>query len=85
MRMLKSYQQEMITTRGKNMSSGRVDCEQSLFFFRFSGHLRFSRFARRTTEKRETARSLRQGGCLTKDVSNKIHTLMALILTFRDN
>ena len=74
-----------------------VDCEQSLFFFRFSernararerrscetretraaareekkkvpllsraisharGHLRFSRFARRTTEKRETARSL---------------------------
>ena len=54
-----------------------LDCEQSLFFFRFSGsnararqplpscaishargHLRFSRFARRTTEKRETARSL---------------------------
>ena len=67
-----------------------VDCEQSLFFFRFSkgsaharasgeaarrakrgrqplpsraislarGHLRVSRFARRTTEKRETARSL---------------------------
>ena len=62
-----------------------LDCEQSLFFFRFSeskreweqctsagvakprdarnvsharGHLRVSRFARRTTEKRETARSL---------------------------
>ena len=67
-----------------------VDCEQSLFFFRFSkgsaharasgeaarrakrgrqplpsraislarGHSRVSRFARRTTEKRETARSL---------------------------
>ena len=52
-----------------------IDCEQSLFFFRFSesnararerrsaisharGHLRVSRFARRTTEKRETARSL---------------------------
>ena len=42
-----------------------VDFEQSLFFFRFSesnaragGHLRVSRFARRTTEKRETARSL---------------------------
>ena len=60
------------------------DCEQSLFFFRFSkgiewtrtraakprdapnegaislarGHLRVSRFARRTTEERETARSL---------------------------
>lgn len=25
MRMLKSYQQEMITTRGKNMNSGRAD------------------------------------------------------------
>ena len=56
-----------------------LDCEQSLFFFRFSesnararerrsretretraalGHLRVSRFARRTTEKRETACSL---------------------------
>ena len=57
-----------------------LDCEQSLFFFRFSkraishapsvtrhqsraislarGHLRVSRFARQTTEKRETARSL---------------------------
>ena len=69
-----------------------LDCEQSLFFLRFSmgsararerrsretretraaiwaplqaraislarGHLRVSRFARRTTEKRETARSL---------------------------
>ena len=52
-----------------------IDCEQSLFFFRFSesnararerrsaisharGHLRVSRFARWTTEKRETARSL---------------------------
>ena len=56
-----------------------LDCEQSLFFFRFSesnararerrscetretraarGHLRVSRFARRTTEKRETTRSL---------------------------
>ena len=48
-----------------------IDCEQSLFCFRFShvplpscatsharGHLRVSRFARRTTEKRETARSL---------------------------
>ena len=62
-----------------------LDCEQSLFFFRFSesnararerqcretretraisharGHLRISRFARRTTEKREAARSLFQG------------------------
>ena len=66
----------------------KIDCEQSLFFFRFSesnagrgsgeaarsakrgqplpsraisharDHLRVSRFARRTTEKRETARSL---------------------------
>ena len=56
-----------------------LDCEQSLFFFRFSesnararerrscetretraarGHLRVSRFARRTTEKIETTRSL---------------------------
>ena len=54
-----------------------LDCEQSLFFFRFSesnarareplpsraisqarGHLRVSRFAWRTTEKKETARSL---------------------------
>ena len=60
-----------------------VDCEESLFFFRFSessaraevrretretrtshtfsharGHLRVSRFARRTPEKRYTARSL---------------------------
>ena len=62
-----------------------VDCEQSLFFFRFGkgsararerrsetraaalpsraisharGHLRVSRFARRTTEKREAARGL---------------------------
>ena len=53
-----------------------LDCEQSLFFFRFSessacvqeppsrafshvhSHLRVSRFAWRTTEKRETARSL---------------------------
>ena len=51
-------------------SSNPLDCEQSLFFFRFSEsnharvrrsrarHLRVSRFARRTTEKRETARSL---------------------------
>ena len=66
---------------------GMLDCEQSLFFFRFSpesnararerrsretretplpsraisharGHLRVSLFVRRTTEKRETARSL---------------------------
>lgn len=48
MRILKSYQQEMITTRAKK-------------------------------------HELRQGGCLTKDVSNKIHTLMTLILTVRDN
>ena len=59
-----------------------LDCEQSLFFFRFSeskarareplpsraisharGHLRVSRFARRTTEKRETARSLASSIC----------------------
>ena len=59
----------------------RLDCEKSLFFFRFSernararereaarrakrgrharGHLRVTRFARRTTEEREIARSLR--------------------------
>ena len=57
-----------------------LDCDQSLFFFRFKkrsararelrdakrghaisharGHLRVSCFARRNTEKRETARSL---------------------------
>ena len=38
-----------------------LDCEQSLFFFRFSesnARARVSRFARRTTEKKETARSL---------------------------
>ena len=50
-----------------------IDCGQSLFFFRFSesnaraislarGHLRVSRFDRRTTEKRETARSLFETG-----------------------
>ena len=50
-----------------------IDCEQSLFFFRFSesnaraisharGHLCVSRFDRRTTEKRETARSLFETG-----------------------
>ena len=74
----------------KDRFMNNVDCEQSLFFFRFSkgsaharasgeaarrakrgrqplpsraislarGHSRVSRFARRTTEKRETARSL---------------------------
>ena len=68
----------------KSILSLSIDCEQSLFFFRFSesnararerrsretretraaaisharGHLRVSRFARPTTEKRETARSL---------------------------
>ena len=52
-----------------------IDCEQSLFFFRFSesnaraisharGHLRVSRFDRRTTEKRETARSLFEIACV---------------------
>ena len=63
-----------------SMCGNDLDCEQCLFFFRFSpesdararerrsretraisharGHLRVSRFVRRTTEKRETARSL---------------------------
>ena len=68
----------------KKKEAKKLDCEQSLFFFRFSkgsarararhakrgrplpsraisyarGHFRVSRFARRTTEKREPARSL---------------------------
>ena len=69
------YVRFSITSR--SIAKWFIDCEQSLFFFRFSrgsaharvplpsraislarGHSRVSRFARRTTEKRETARSL---------------------------
>ena len=57
----------------RQLTDSFLDCEQSLFFYRFKrgrqplpsraisharGHLRVLHFARRTTEKRETARSL---------------------------
>ena len=50
----------------RRLDAHEIDCEKSLFFVPLPsraisharGHLRVSRFARRTKEKRETARSL---------------------------